>query len=175
MSQRYVVTAGQPVMPEGYALEGVVPHLLPWEYIERSMSEALVYWVSTTRPDGRPHVTPIWGVWHDGCFWFDGSPQSRRGKNIAHNPNIAVNLGDGMRVVILEGVVDILDRPDLALRETLAPLYQAKYAAQGYEPGPETWEQGGLYRMQPHTALGWTEFGVDWTRWKITINDASGT
>ena len=36
------------------------------------MSKAHNYWVSTTRPDGRPHVMPVWGVWIEEILFRDG-------------------------------------------------------------------------------------------------------
>ncbi len=98
------------------------------------------YWIGTCRPDGRPHVSPIWGVWLDGFLFFDGSPETRRGKNIARNPNITVNLESGSDVVILEGIAEDIS-PDLELRTRLSHAYTAKYAESGYSPGPETWNR----------------------------------
>jgi hypothetical protein len=166
MANALEITAGLPHLPPGYLREDVEARLLPWEYVERRLAEALNFWVATTRPDGRPHVSPIWGVWHDTRFWFDGSPETRRGRNLVRNPNVAVNLEDGTHVVILEGVIDDLKTPELDLRRELSRIYKAKYAELGYSPEPEMWETG-IYRMTPHTALAWTEFGVDMTRWKL--------
>jgi hypothetical protein len=162
----FEITVDRAHLPEGYYRSNVEQRLLPWEHFERRMTESINYWIATTRPGGRPHVSPIWGIWHDGCFWFDGSPETRRGKNIAQNPNICVNLEDGMAAVIMEGVVTDLNAPDLELCRTLSRIYKAKYTEHGYSPEPETWESG-IYVTEPHTALAWTEFGVDMTRWKI--------
>jgi hypothetical protein len=166
MSSDFEITVGPAIVPEGYTRTDMEQRLLPWEHFERRMTESLTYWIATTRPNGRPHVSPIWGIWHDGRFWFDGSPETRRGKNIAQNPHICVNLEDGMAVVIMEGIVTDLTTPDLELRKTLSRIYKAKYTEHGYSPEPETWESG-IYVTEPHTALAWTEFGVDMTRWKI--------
>ncbi|RIK44191.1 MAG: pyridoxamine 5'-phosphate oxidase [Chloroflexi bacterium] len=160
------MTVGAPILPDGYILDGVEQQLLPWEYVEERMRTAVNYWIGTVRPNGRPHVSPIWGIWHDGRFWFDGSPETRRGKNIAQNPHITVNLEDGTKVVIMEGVVTDLHDLSLEFRETLSEIYTTKYAAHGYSPGPETWESG-IYVTDIHTVLAWTQFGVDMTRWKF--------
>lgn len=166
MTEHLNIKVDTPQMPPGYLQEGVDRRLLPWEYIEKRMTDSIVYWIATTRPNGRPHVSPIWGIWHDSRFWFDGSPETRRGKNIAQNPHITVNLEDGSNAVIMEGVVTNLAAPSLELRTTLSGIYKAKYTDLGYSPEPETWE-AGIYVTDPHTVLAWTEFGVDMTRWKI--------
>jgi hypothetical protein len=44
------------------------------------------YWLATMRPDGRPHVMPILGLWLDGAFAFITGEGTRKGKNLAHNP-----------------------------------------------------------------------------------------
>lgn len=40
----------------------------PWEEVERLITEAELFWVSTVRPDGRPHVTPLLAVWSAGAL-----------------------------------------------------------------------------------------------------------
>ncbi|MGH3389566.1 MAG: hypothetical protein ACRDOO_11895 [Actinomadura sp.] len=43
---------------------------LPWSEIDRLLMEARVYWIATSRPDGRPHVVPSDGIWFDGVLYF---------------------------------------------------------------------------------------------------------
>lgn len=160
------ISVGQAIVPDGYTLTDREQRLLDWSHIDSRMSEAKNYWVATTRPNGRPHVTPTWAVWHDNCIYFDGSPETRRMRNIAANPHVAVHLEDGDQVVILEGVARP-KRPSRELGRQLAALYSAKYAALGYSPEPDSWDEGGLYVLEPTLAIAWTEFGVDMTRWRI--------
>ncbi len=74
-----------------------------WSWAVERLESALNYWFSTTRPDGRPHAMPAWAVWVDHALYFDGSPETRRSRNLAVNPAIAVHLESGDQVVILEG------------------------------------------------------------------------
>lgn len=166
MDARHDVIVDHPLVPPGYTRTDVEQRLMDWHDVEQRLREAIVYWIGTVRPDGRPHASPIWGIWHAGRFWFDGSPETRRGKNIARNPHITITLEDGTRPVIMEGVVADLHAPDLALRVELSRVYTAKYADLGYSPEPETWESG-IYVTDVHTVLAWTEFGVDMTRWRF--------
>lgn len=139
--------------------------MLPWGQVEADLTHARNYWIATATPQGKPHVTPIWGVWHNGCFYFDGSPESRRGRNIAVNPWVAVHLESGDEVVILEGKARVVDVPNLALTTPVAAAYTKKYRTWGYAPEPDQWDAGGLYEMRPTTAYAWTNFPRDATRW----------
>jgi hypothetical protein len=48
------------------------------------------YWLATVRPDGRPHVMPILGLWLDGAFLFITGEGTRKGRNLADNPQCVV-------------------------------------------------------------------------------------
>src|SRR5689334_7792282 len=75
--------ADRPVLPQGYGVPADPAGMLPWSWAEALLSAAINYWVGTTRPNGRPHAVPIWGVWLDTAFWFEGGPTTRRGRNLA--------------------------------------------------------------------------------------------
>jgi nitroimidazol reductase NimA-like FMN-containing flavoprotein (pyridoxamine 5'-phosphate oxidase superfamily) len=46
----------------------------PWSQARDGLEAAEVYWLSTVRPDGRPHVTPLIAVWLDGALYFCTGP-----------------------------------------------------------------------------------------------------
>lgn len=161
------ITAGPAIVPEGYTRTDREQRLLDWSHVDARMRESKNFWVATTRPDGRPHVAPTWAVWHDNRLYFDGSPETRRMRNLAENPNVAIHLEDGDHAVIVEGIVRVIDRPTVELGKQLSDIFSAKYAAHGYAPEPDSWDGGGLYVVEPTLALAWTEFGVDMTRWRI--------
>ena len=58
-----------------------------WGEGRRKLRDAEVYWLSTVRPDGRPHVTPLLGIWLNGALYFCTGPGERKAKNLAHNPH----------------------------------------------------------------------------------------
>lgn len=163
-------TADRPQFPEGYGVPTTADGLLPWRHARERLESAQIYWVASVRPDLRPHVSPIWGVWLDDLLFFDGSPASRRGQNIAQNPAIAVSIesgGAGKNVVFLEGRAYQVRGTDLdpALTVRLAQAYAAKYAADNYAPAADSWNNGGLYRVQPQIVIAWTALNTDPTRW----------
>jgi nitroimidazol reductase NimA-like FMN-containing flavoprotein (pyridoxamine 5'-phosphate oxidase superfamily) len=141
--------------------------LLPWSEAEERLKEARNYWISTVRPDGRPHAMPIWAVWLDGRLYFEGSPQTRRMRNIAANPAVVIHLENGSQVVIIEGEAYAAGKPDHDLAARLSQDFSAKYAELGYAPGPENWDGGGLYIMKPKTGFAWNQFPKDTTRWRF--------
>jgi nitroimidazol reductase NimA-like FMN-containing flavoprotein (pyridoxamine 5'-phosphate oxidase superfamily) len=156
----------RPVMPDGYGVPESDEGMLEWWWAVERLEKARNYWFSTTRLDGRPHAMPAWAAWLDGVLYFDGSPQTRRGRNLATNPAIVVHLESGDEVVILEGEAHPTGKPDRALAERLAAALAAKYGPT-YEPTPDTWDAGGLWALRPKVAFGWSEFPTNVTRWRF--------
>jgi len=155
----------RPVMPDGYGIPESVQGVLPWSFVDQEMSLAKNYWVSTTRPDNRPHAMPVWGVWWQGRFYFEGSPLTRRARNLVRNPAVVVHTESGDRVVIMEGNAFAVEKPDSDLAIVLSREFSAKYAISGYQPGPDQWDNGGLFEMKPVKVFAWTRFPEDTTRW----------
>lgn len=124
---------------------------LPWSQVEERLTAAKNYWLATVRPDGRPHVTPVWGVWVDRELYFDGLPTTRWGRNLAANPHATVHLESADDVVILEGIVEDLETTSADLAERIIRAWTTKYGR--LEPDPAT---SGIFRLRPHTARAFT-------------------
>jgi nitroimidazol reductase NimA-like FMN-containing flavoprotein (pyridoxamine 5'-phosphate oxidase superfamily) len=155
-------------LPDGYGVPNDDEGLLPWTWAVERLERAVNYWFSTTRPDGRPHAVPAWAAWLDGALYFDGSPETRRNRNLARNPAIVVHLESGSEVVIVEGEAHPVGRPDRDLAERLAAAFAAKYGpSHGYSPSPDQWDEGGLWRVRPRVAFGWEQFPKTVTRWRF--------
>ena len=60
-------------------------------------------WLATINPDGSPHVTGIGALWADGCFWFETSQGSRKGRNLARDPRCAMSLATQEFDLVVEG------------------------------------------------------------------------
>jgi hypothetical protein len=150
--------ASRPQMPEGYGVPKGDAGLMPWSKARAALEQARLYWVSTTRPDGRPHAVPIWGAWLEDSFYFEGSPQTRRGRNLAANPAIVVHIERGDLAVMVEGVSEVLHMIDPTLFARIADSFAARYAYR-----PETGE--GMYVVQAKVVLAWDDFPASATRW----------
>ncbi len=96
----------RPYMP-GYEMMFVKNRgSLPWTWAAKRLSASHNYWLATTRPDGRPHVMLVWGVWIDDAFYFSTDQRSRKSRNLAANPNCVVCPEGAGEAVILEGIAE---------------------------------------------------------------------
>ena len=65
----------------------------PWALGLEQLRAADTFWLTTVRPDGRPHVTPLIGVWQADVFWFATRPDERKTSNVAEDPACVVTAG----------------------------------------------------------------------------------
>jgi hypothetical protein len=100
-------------------------------------------------------------------LYFGGDRQARRSRNLAQNPHVSVHLESGDEAVIMEGVVEEVER-DMPLLIRIADANAAKYPP--YKPDPEPMPGAAMYRFRPHTVLAWTEqdYPNTATRWKFS-------
>jgi nitroimidazol reductase NimA-like FMN-containing flavoprotein (pyridoxamine 5'-phosphate oxidase superfamily) len=145
----------------------------PWEEARRQLEAAEIFWISTVRPDGRPHVTPLPAVWLDGALHFCTGPTERKARNLAGNPNVVLTTGcstysQGLDLVVEGEAVRVRD--DEVLRR-LARTWTEKYGgdwrfevrdgAFWHAPG-----EAHVFRVAPTKAFGFSKghpFGQ--TRW----------
>jgi nitroimidazol reductase NimA-like FMN-containing flavoprotein (pyridoxamine 5'-phosphate oxidase superfamily) len=147
---------------KGYGLpEDGGPGPLSWSDTERKLEDSRNYWICTTRPDGRPHAMPVWGVWHAGALYFGTGAETQKAKNLEHNPAVVVHLESGDDCVIVEGEARDAESPDM---EALNASYMKKYGMNLSEAG----EGSPLYEVRPARAFAWIEsdFPNTATRWR---------
>ena len=82
--------------------------LLPWQWAQERLEKSHNYWVATTRPDGRPHATAVWGVWWNNIFYFSSGRLTRKARNLAHNSSCVVCIENAAEAVIVEGVAQLV-------------------------------------------------------------------
>ena len=154
--------ASRPHMP-GYGIATGQEGTLPWEWAHERLENARNYFVSSTRPDGRPHVMPVWGVWLNGMLYFGTDRLSRKARNIAANPEIVAHLESGDEVVVIEGVAEeVTDSSTLKLIDDAS---EAKYNFR-----PDANNVGNLtYVLRPRVVFAWkeTDFPGGATRWRF--------
>src|SRR5689334_25314032 len=118
--------SGRPYMP-GYGVRGPAEGtgLLAWAWAETRLTNSRNFWLATRWPDGRPHVMPVWAVWHEGSLLFSSSKQSRKARNLATDRRCVVTTEDPQNPVVVEGVAELLTaREDL---EAFLAAENAKY------------------------------------------------
>jgi hypothetical protein len=155
----------RPHFPPGYVDNP--KSTVSWEVVVQRLSASKDYWLCSVRPDGRPHAVPRWGVFVEGKFYYDGSPETRHARNIAENPHVALHLESGDEALIAEGTSVPAGKPAPELAERLAAAYCAKYEKFGYAPKPDQWDAGGLYVFTPQKVLAWTVFNEDPTKFVL--------
>jgi pyridoxamine 5'-phosphate oxidase-like protein len=118
--------ADRPFMP-GY---GVLPAdqgsgLIPWAEAERRLTASHDYWCATVRPDGSPHVMPVWGVWLRERLWVSSGLRSRKARDLAAEPRCTLTTDDAQNPVVVDGVArQVTDRAEL---ERFVTAMNAKY------------------------------------------------
>jgi len=152
-------------MPGSYGLQPPEggSGLISWDRACEHLRQAHNYWVATTRPDGRPHVMPVWGLWLEDAFWFSTGLYSRKARNLSRNANVVVHLESGDDVVILEGIAE--EATDPARLARFAEAYALKY---NFRPDVND-PQNGIYAVRPSKAFAWLEkdFPGGATRWQF--------
>lgn len=101
----------------------------PWADAVQVLETAELFWISTVRGDGRPHVTPLPAVWYEDALHFCTGPTEQKSTNIARNPQVALTTGcnrwkEGLDLVVEGTAVRVTD--DSRLRH-LADLWRSKY------------------------------------------------
>jgi len=153
-----------------------------WSEALARVEDAEIFWISTVRPDGRPHVTPLISVWLDDALYFCTGPSERKARNLAHNPHCILTTGcntmdEGLDVVVEGDAVQVRDDAKLS---RIADLYESKYGREwrfGIRDGVFVHEDGEgvalVFEVAPRKAFGFgkgNEFSQ--TRWRFRTDPA---
>ena len=157
--------ADRPDMP-GY---GTLPPaegtgLLPWSWAEERLARSHDYWLATVRPDGRPHVMPVWAVWLDAALWFSCSNGSRKTRNLRRDGRCTLTTDDARQPVVAEGVAEVVSgEADLrSLLDAENAKYGTDYGIEMLDPAANT-----CFRVRPTWVFGLesADFTGSPTRW----------
>ncbi len=146
----------------------------PWVDARRLLETAELFWISTARADGRPHVTPLPAVWYDDRLHFCTGPAEQKAVNLARNPQVTLTTGsnrwkEGLDVVVEGRAVQVTD--DDRLR-TLADLWRRKYRGDwdfAVEHGVFRHEDGGsavVFEVAPTKILAFAKGRFAQTRYR---------
>lgn len=152
--------ASRPNIPD-YGISKSKKGMLPWKWAADRMSKSRQYWVATVRPDGRPHVMPVWGVWLEDSFYFSTGRQTRKARNLARNPHCVICSEDAAQAVIVEASArELKDKKKFA---DVVKVYKKKYDVD------VSVMESPIYWVQPSVAFGLFEkkFPATATRWKF--------
>lgn len=157
-----------------FSAEGATP--AEWDEAREVLSDAQIYWLTTVRPDGRPHVTPLIAVWQEDALHFCTGPTEQKARNLEQNPQVVLTTGrnsldEGLDIVV-EGEARQVTGDDELGR--LAAAYEAKYGSDwhfdvrdgGFHHDDGAWAM--VYRVEPATAFGFRRGDLPGqTRWRF--------
>ena len=136
----------------------------PWPETASALEDAELYWLTTVRADGRPHVTPLIAVTDDGVVHFCTGLREQKARNLEHSPQVALTTGtntwaQGLDVVV-EGTAErVVDRDTL---QRLADAYEAKYGSVWhFDVGDGVFGSGedaaAVFRVEPSKVLAFAK------------------
>jgi PPOX class probable F420-dependent enzyme len=127
--------------------------------IDRLLDREPVVWLSSIRPDGGPHLVPIWFSWDGREIMIASKPHAQKVRNLRGNPSVMLALGeaeDDFDVGLLEGRAELLDTP---AADVLPAAHLAKYrrqmAAIGLTPAEFLATYSQVIRIVPTRFLPW--------------------
>jgi nitroimidazol reductase NimA-like FMN-containing flavoprotein (pyridoxamine 5'-phosphate oxidase superfamily) len=149
---------------------------IAWAEGRELFETAEIYWLSTVRPDGRPHVTPLPAVWLDSALYFCTGEDERKAKNLVLNSQCILTTGcnalsEGLDVVVEGSALKVSDEATL---QRVADAYESKYGSDWHFAVRDSAFQGNsgniavVYKVTPTVAFG---FGrgdsFSQTRWRF--------
>jgi pyridoxine/pyridoxamine 5'-phosphate oxidase len=150
-----------------------------WEETERALRDAQLFWISTVRRDGRPHVTPLVAVWDDAALYFCTGPGEQKAVNLEANPRVALTTGcngwqDGLDVIVEGEAERVTDEG--RLRE-LAHAWRGKWdGSWDFEPIADGFRHPGgegiahVFAVRPIKVLAFGKGGFSHTRHSFPIS-----
>jgi PPOX class probable F420-dependent enzyme len=97
-------------------------------HIDRRLRAEPIIWLSSVRPNGRPHLVPVWFLWDGESILIFSKPNNQKLRNIQENPNVMLALeaaNQGNDIVLIEGVAEFVEDPEVS---PAMPEYAEKYA-----------------------------------------------
>lgn len=105
---------------------------MTWFEVQGALAAAPISRIVTVHADGRPHVTPLLTVWHDGAVHLTTGVDEQKHRNLDRDPRCSVSCGsdawDAGVDVVVEGTAEPVR--DAERLHTLADAWVAKYGEQ---------------------------------------------
>jgi PPOX class probable F420-dependent enzyme len=142
---------------------------IPWHKVDLPLRSRRSIWLSTTRPDGRPHTVPVWFLWDGRSVVFVTGRSTQKARNLARQAAVVLTSGDGDDAIILEGDAEVVtDRKEL---RRLDVAYGEKYVDPHSGARASIFNEGDdLYRVRVRRVMTW-EYGVVATRTDWSFED----
>ena len=144
---------------------------IPFRKIDIWLQGYRSIWLSTTRPDGRPHAAPVWYWWDDRSIFFITGKATQKAKNLAHQNWVVFQAGDGDDVIILQGRAELMT--DMAEIEQITRHYMAKDVDPFSGAQATITTEGDLvYQVKIQHIMAWEYASVQTrTDWRFEANE----
>ena len=143
-----------------------------WTDARSALETAEIFWISTVRGDGRPHVTPLIAVWLEDALYFSTGADEQKARNLAHNQHCALTtgcnaIGEGLDIVVEGEAVNVRDEAKL---QRVADAYVVKYGSDwqfDVVDGAFSHSAGValVFEVAPVRAFGFGKGAYSQTRW----------
>jgi nitroimidazol reductase NimA-like FMN-containing flavoprotein (pyridoxamine 5'-phosphate oxidase superfamily) len=143
---------------------GDADEALDGETVRRALADAELYWLTTVRKDGRPHVTPLIGLWLEDSFVFCTGGDEQKARNLEHADAVAVTTGtnvwnSGVDVVVEGSAKQVTGLDTLT---GLADAYRDKYGDDwDYDADDEVFDPEGtramVFRVEPTKVIAFAK------------------
>jgi general stress protein 26 len=112
-----------------------------WEEMDRFLQQKLVARLTSIRPHGYPHTTPLWYLWDGEALWFELGAGERPRQHLRSNPKLCVIIDRDARPehgdlfdaqgVLIRGTVEL--STDETLQEEVSRRVLRRYLGDGGE------------------------------------------
>ncbi len=163
------MTTPQTELDSRFSEPGAQP--ISWEQTLAEIKGAELFWISTVRADGRPHVTPLVAVWLDDALHFSTGPGEQKALNLNANPYVVLTTGDndwqdGLDVVVEGEAIRVTSAEKLhRLAEAWAQKWDGRWDYQvstdGFRHGPGT---ALVFAVSPSKVLAFSKGTFSHTR-----------
>jgi uncharacterized pyridoxamine 5'-phosphate oxidase family protein len=146
---------------------------VPWADVDAILAKSEMFWLSTVRSNGRPHVTPLPAIWLDQMLHICTGDQEQKYVNLLGNPNVVLTTGTNQLFsgtdVVLEGVAERVTDHDRLLQ--LAALWKAELDWD-YVVGEDSFDDGAghhgiVFAVKPGKVLSFRKKPYVQTRYRF--------
>jgi PPOX class probable F420-dependent enzyme len=127
--------------------------------VDALLDRESVVWLSSVRPDGRPHLIPIWFWWDGHAVLFASKPQACKVTNLQANADCMLAIGDpdaDFDVALIEARAELAAMPtDELLAAGLLAKYRDRMHAAGLTPTTFARTYSQVVRIVPTRWLPW--------------------
>ena len=145
-----------------------------WADVVGVLSASEMFWLSTTRRDGRPHVTPLPAIWTDGALYFCTGDAEQKARNLLAEPRCVLTTGanryrSGLDVVVEGTAVRVTGQAEL---RRLAQLWKSKLDWD-FEVGDQAFRDGAgrtglVFAAAPAKVLAFGKHPYTQTRYRFS-------